>query len=88
MSKSLFDLETLIEGLKQQRDELKVQFNLAQSEARDEWDKLERKWEDVRNKSEAIRKETAHTTEEVVEATKLVAEEIKRGYERLRKLLP
>ena len=87
MSKSLFDLDTLIEGLKQQRDELRVQLSLAQSEARDEWEKLEHKWQDVKGKSDAIRQEAAHTTEEVVEATKLMAEEVKKGYDRIRKLL-
>ena len=87
MSKSLFDLDTLIEGLKQQRDELRVQLNLAQAEARDEWDKLERKWQDMKSKADAISQEASHTSEEVVEATKLMAEEVKNGYDRIRKLL-
>lgn len=38
------ELETLLDGLKQQRDELMVQLHLAKAEARDEWEELEKNW--------------------------------------------
>ncbi len=87
MSKGLYDIETLIEGLRQQRDQLKVQLHLAQAEAKEEWDEAEKKLQHLTAKLDQVGKETGKASEEVFEAAKLVAEEIKRGYERVRKLL-
>lgn len=80
------ELHKLVDTLAQQRDELRVQMNLAKLEARDEWNALEQKWDDVQNKVAQARKVADETGNEVVAAAHLVAEEIGRGYERLRKL--
>lgn len=80
------ELHKLVDTLAQQRDELRVQMNLAKLEARDEWNDLEQKWEDVQNKLNQVRKVADETGGDVVAAAKLVADEIGRGYERMRKL--
>ena len=87
MSESLTDIEALIEGLKQQRDAIKVQLHLGKTEAQQEWDELEIKLEQLRAKAKLVGAETQAASRDVFEAVKLLAEEIGRGYERIRKRL-
>ncbi len=75
------------EQLKQQRDELRVKLHLAKADAKDEWAKLERQWEELKPKLEAARQEAGKTAGSVGSALSLAVEELKKGYERLRKLL-
>ena len=75
------------EHLKQQRDELRVKLHLAKADAKDEWARLEKQWEEMRPKLEAARQEAGKTAESVGSALSLAVEELKKGYERLRKLL-
>lgn len=81
------DLDEIIEIIKQQRDELMVQLHLAQAEARDEWDGLEKKWDELRPKLEAMGHEAGLSAKDVGAAASLLADEIRRGYERMRKFL-
>ena len=87
MSKGLFDIDALLEGLQQQRDEIKVQLHLAKAEARDEWREAEKKLQQLKAKADRVGKETGAASKDVFEAAKLMADEIKRGYERIRKQL-
>ena len=87
MTESLHDIEALIEGLKQQRDAIKVQLHLGKTEAQQEWDELEIKLEQLRAKAKLVGAETQAASRDVFEAVKLLAEEIGRGYERIRKRL-
>jgi len=87
MSHQLYDIDSIIESLKQQKDEVRLQIHLAGAEARDEWSELEKKLEELKGKTEALRKEAGEASEDVIEATKLVADEIKHGFERIRKLM-
>ena len=87
MTESLRDIEALIEGLKQQRDAIKVQLHLGKAEAKQEWEEMEKKLERLRAKAKVVGNETQHVSQDVFEAAKLLAEEIKRGYDRIRKLL-
>ncbi len=86
MSKEL-NLDALLEGFKQQADELRLQIHLAKAEARDELEELERKLEDLKAKAEVVRKEAGEASEDILEAAKLMAEEIKNGFDRIRKSL-
>jgi chromosome segregation ATPase len=52
-----------------------------------EWDALEKKWENLKGNEGAIRDTVEDVSEDVGAAVDLVGEELKRGYERLRKLL-
>jgi hypothetical protein len=87
MTESLSDIEALIEGLKQQRDAIKVQLHLGKAEAKQEWEEMEKKLERLRTKVKAVGDESQQASQDVFEAAKLLAEEIKRGYDRIRKQL-
>ena len=75
------------ERLKQQRDELRVKLHLGKADAKDEWARLERQWEELKPKLEAARQEAGKTAESVGSALSVAVEELKKGYERMRKLL-
>lgn len=87
MADSIHDIEALIEGLKQQRDAIRVQLHLGKAEAKQEWEEMEKKLEQLRAKAVAVGKETHEASQDVFEAAKLLAEEIQRGYQRIRKNL-
>ena len=80
------DLEDLVNDLKQKRDELRVQINLASREIKDEWKDLEEKMDEFSGKvsqftGDAQLKETG---EGLGNALGQVGTELKRGYERIR----
>lgn len=79
----LKELEKVGEGLKQQRDEIKVQLHLASLEAKAEWENTEKKLSLFKEKIADIGDDTKETTEEFVEATKVIGEEIKAAYKRI-----
>lgn len=79
----LKDLDTLSEKIKQQRDEITVQLNLAGMEAKDEWEKAEAKWAELKSKAEEIKDDTQETTEELVAVAKVIAEELTGAYQRI-----
>lgn len=81
------NLDDLLEGFKQQADEIRLQIHLAKAEARDEWEDLEKKLEKLKHKADVVRKEAGGASEDILEAAKLMAEEIKLGFERIRKSL-
>ncbi len=64
MAHQLFDLDSIIESLKQQKDEIKLQIHLAGAEARDEWPELEKnsKSSDTKQKRYAKRRTTHRIT--------------------------
>jgi len=85
MTKSLYGINDIIEGLEPQRDEIRVKLHLAKAEARDEWEDMEKKWEQLTAKAGVLGHEAGAASKDGFEATKLVAEEIKHGDERIRK---
>ena len=87
MGKPVHDLESLIEGLVQQRDELLLQMRLAGAEVRDEWIEVERKLERLRSQAQAVRTEAKDVSQDIYAAVTLLADEIKSGYDRIRKRL-
>ena len=87
MSHRLYDIDNIIESLKQQKDEIRLQIHLAGSEVRDELSDLDKKLEDLSTMADMLHKEASNTSENVIEAAKLVADEVKHGFERIRKLL-
>lgn len=72
------DFDDLMDDLKQKRDELRVQMNLASKELRDEWEELEEKMEDFTSKARL-----GETGEGVGKALGELGRELKIGYERL-----
>lgn len=84
-------LQELVDNLKQQRDELRVQMHLAQMEVREEleeeWEELEEKWAEIKPKLDAMRDDTIESSKNIFGALKSIAEEIEGGYKRIRKHL-
>ena len=80
------DLEALVADLKQKREEIRVQINLASREIKDEWKDLEEKMDEFSGKvsqfaGDAQLKETGQG---LGDALGQVGQELKRGYERIR----
>ncbi|MEO1204132.1 MAG: hypothetical protein AAFX10_15620 [Pseudomonadota bacterium] len=73
------DFDDLIEDLKQKRDELRVQINLASREVKDEWEELE-----SRSRKFLAKAELERTGEGVGDALGELGEELKKGYQRIR----
>ena len=81
------ELETIIDNLKFQRDEINLQMHLASMDAKDEWEKAEEQWDDLKDKVEDIADEAKETGEEFVDAAKTIAEEITLAYGRIKERL-
>ncbi len=73
------DFDEIFEELKQKRDELRVQMNLASKEAQEEWEELEDKMKEFSRRAQLER-----TGEGVGDALGSLGHEIKLGYQRLR----
>ena len=86
MSKSS-DIDDAIEALERLRDELLLKIHLAAADARSEWDELEQKWSQLRVKASAIGRVAEETAVDVGEAVDLLGKELKKGYERLRRVI-
>jgi len=87
MSSLQNEIDNFIEGIKQQRDELKLQLHLGKTEVRGEWEEAERKLDHIVGKADVVRRELGDASEDVLAAIKLTADEIKNGYNRIRKVL-
>ena len=74
--------------LKQERDELALKIHLGKKEAAAEWERLEAKWHEVKAWTMPPTKDaTDESTVGVGLALELAAEELKKGYDKIRKLL-
>ena len=73
------DFDDLLDDLKRQRDELRVQLNLASKEAKDEWEELEGKMEKF-----SAEAKLAKTGSGISAALGLLGNELKQGYKRVR----
>ena len=83
------DFNELIAELKQKRDELRVQMNLASRELKDEWDELEEKMGELTDKAKRFADDAdiKETGSGVADAMGKLGKEIKLGYDRLWKAL-
>lgn len=79
--------DDLIEALKRQRDELALKIHLGKADARDEWERLEKKLAELNETSKPFQGVIGDTARGVGSALELAADEIKQGYDRLRKLI-
>ena len=74
--------------LAQERDELMLKLHLGKKEAAAEWEKLEAKWHEVTARTTPpVEDAVDETTVGVGLALELAAEELRKGYEKIRKLL-
>ena len=81
------EMNEMFETLKRERDEIRVQLNLLQKEARDEWDELDDSWHKFRAKVHDVTEAGERAGSDVFEATKLLGEQIKDGFVRIKKSL-
>lgn len=83
------DIDEIIEDLKQTRDELRVQINLASKEVKDEWEELEEKMDDFSSKAKQFARdaELKKTGEGIGDALGKLGSELKHGYDRIRDAL-
>ena len=83
------DIDEIIEELKQKRDEIRVQINLASKEVKDEWEELEGKMEEFSGKAKqfADDAELKKTGAGIGDALGQLGGELKHGYDRIRDAL-
>ena len=77
--------EKMLDELKVERDDLKVQLHLLNMEAKEEWNELESKYETFKAKASVVADAAEDSAGEVIEALKLVGEELREGYKRIRR---
>lgn len=76
-----------LDALRQVRDELRLQIHLGANEAKEVWERMEKKWAELEAKARFVRREAEEPLREVGEAARKLAEEIRHGYERIRRAL-
>jgi hypothetical protein len=76
------EIEKLAGELKQKRDELAVQIELGSMDAKQQWETLEQQFNEFSAKAEI--KETVAGVDQAVSS---LGDELKKGYERLKKVL-
>ena len=83
------EFDDFYEELKQKRDELRVQMNLASREIKDEWEELEQKMQEYSNQAKqfAADAKLEETGAGVGQALSQLGQELKRGYDRVRDAL-
>ena len=87
MADTKHKIDEILKDLKTQRDELALEMYLAKAEAKDEWERLEKKLAELKRQSGPAREIAAETVKNVGSAMELAGEEIKKGYERIRAML-
>ena len=80
-----FDAE--LETLARVRDELRVQLHLGKAEAKELWDQLEHRFVEAEARTKSVAEGAKEPIHEMGEAAQHLLEELRRGYQRLRKLL-
>jgi len=81
------ELEGIRESVEQVRDEARVQLHLAKSEAKDQWQELEKKYGEYSQKMTLVREEIAEDNEEVLDAARVLGKELLNSYERMKGIL-
>jgi len=87
MSEGKSGVTSLIQDLKQMRDELEVQLHLASADAKDEFAELEKKWDQLRARADVVGEAAGETAGSVGDAISMAADELKKGYQRIKGLL-
>lgn len=80
-------LDEVMARLKTLRDELSVKVHLGKADAKDEWEKLEKKWSELSAKAQPVKEVAGETAKNVGAALEMALDEIKAGYDSLKKKL-
>ncbi len=81
------EISEALDKLKYERDELELQMHLAKAEARDEWERLEKKWNHFQSKAASVSDAASEASKDVATATHVLADELKHGYQRIREAI-
>ena len=76
-------LHKLLGEIEQDRDRLKLQAHLLKADAKDEWDKIEKKWHHFKGSTQHVGYEATEVSKDLFAATQLLGEEIKAAYKRI-----
>ena len=80
--------DDMIAKLKQERDALALKLHLGKKEALAEWERLEGEWNRLKAvKGPPVKAAAAETARGVGSALETAASELKKGYEKIRKIL-
>jgi hypothetical protein len=79
------EIETFMDKVQRQRDEIFLQIHLAKAEMREEWESAEKKLERMKAKTPVVAKESGESLKDLGAAVRLVGEELLRSYERIKK---
>ena len=80
--------DDLMAKLTREREELALNMHLGKQEAKAEWEQLEAKWNHLKTvKAPPMKDAAVETARGVGTALDLAADELKKGYEKIRKLL-
>jgi hypothetical protein len=80
-------LDEVINKLKQERDEIRLQIHLANMEGKDEYDRISRKVDQLTDQYEPVKDAVEDTAENIFTALGMVADELKVGFKRVRKTI-
>jgi F0F1-type ATP synthase membrane subunit b/b' len=87
MSEKRGRIDEELDALRTVRDELRVRAHLGRAEVRDLWEEAEKRWHKLEAEVGRVREQAKEPMEQIGEAAELLVEEIKRGYDKLRKLI-
>lgn len=79
--------EQVLERLRRERDELRVQMELGKAEFREEWTELEKKWERLESRLSGAAKEAKESSEDVGAAFGVLTDELAQAYRNIRSRL-
>ena len=80
-------LKTVMEKLAQVRDEQRVKLHLAQADARNEWERLEKKWSQLRNRAHQLEEVAEEVGDDLWEGVEHLVDDLHHGYDKLRRAL-
>ena len=83
---ALEELEKKWDALKDEAEDT-LDENVVTKTLKAEWEALEERWEHLKEKEAPLRETAGEVSEDLSAAVELVGEELKKGYERLRKLI-
>lgn len=79
--------EREMEALRRTRDELRVQAHLGAAEAKELWERVEKKWHEAEARARHVARTAEEPLHDVREAASQLLDEIREGYKKLRRSL-
>jgi BMFP domain-containing protein YqiC len=74
----------VMDTLRRERDEIRLQLHLGKAELKEEWEALEHKWEHLESRMAGAADEARETSREVGAAFGVLAEELGEAYRRIK----